>query len=150
MWSAFRALLWLTSRLLLSYTSLPACRPPALAPPPCQVGYSIRFDDRTSPNTRIKYLTDGMLLREALVDPRLSRYKVCLCAWLLSPRPAVRARGGTQMQQPAPLARRALVRLVGKVCMEREGGTTCCCGRLTWGAAHTSAPSRLAGSKSPA
>lgn len=41
-----------------------------------KVGYSIRFDDRTSPNTRIKYLTDGMLLREALVDPRLSRYKV--------------------------------------------------------------------------
>ncbi|KAL4442503.1 hypothetical protein ABPG77_005087 [Micractinium sp. CCAP 211/92] len=41
-----------------------------------KVGYSIRFDDRTSPNTRIKYLTDGMLLREALVDPALSRYKV--------------------------------------------------------------------------
>ncbi|KAL4447805.1 hypothetical protein ABPG75_005024 [Micractinium tetrahymenae] len=41
-----------------------------------KVGYSIRFDDRTSPNTRIKYMTDGMLLREALVDPLLSRYKV--------------------------------------------------------------------------
>jgi len=40
------------------------------------VGYSIRFDDRTSPQTRIKYLTDGMLLREALVDPLLSKYKV--------------------------------------------------------------------------
>jgi hypothetical protein len=40
------------------------------------VGYSIRFDDATSPATRIKYMTDGMLLREALVDPLLSRYKV--------------------------------------------------------------------------
>lgn len=43
---------------------------------PAQVGYSIRFDDRTSPQTRIKYLTDGMLLREALVDALLSKYKV--------------------------------------------------------------------------
>ncbi|PRW45383.1 ATP-dependent RNA helicase dhx8 isoform A [Chlorella sorokiniana] len=41
-----------------------------------KVGYSIRFDDKTSPQTRIKYLTDGMLLREALVDPKLKRYKV--------------------------------------------------------------------------
>jgi HrpA-like RNA helicase len=41
-----------------------------------QVGYSIRFDDATSPATRIKYMTDGMLLREALIDPLLSRYKV--------------------------------------------------------------------------
>ena len=47
-----------------------------------QVGYSIRFDDRTSGDTRVKYLTDGMLLREALVDPLLRRYKVggCTCA----------------------------------------------------------------------
>ena len=41
-----------------------------------EVGYSIRFDDRTSPATRIKYLTDGMLLREALLDPLLRKYKV--------------------------------------------------------------------------
>ena len=41
-----------------------------------QVGYSIRFDDSTSPATRIKYLTDGMLLREALADPLLRRYRV--------------------------------------------------------------------------
>lgn len=43
-----------------------------------EVGYSIRFDDRTSPATRIKYLTDGMLLREALLDPLLRRYKVVI------------------------------------------------------------------------
>lgn len=48
-------------------------RCPHLPTMPPQVGYSIRFDDRTSPQTRIKYLTDGMLLREALVDPTLKR-----------------------------------------------------------------------------
>jgi ATP-dependent RNA helicase DDX35 len=32
----------------------------------------------TGPNTRIKYMTDGMLLREALVDPLLSRYSVIM------------------------------------------------------------------------
>lgn len=42
------------------------------------VGYSIRFEDLTSSKTRIKFLTDGMLLREALVDPLLSRYSVIM------------------------------------------------------------------------
>lgn len=41
-----------------------------------QVGYSIRFEDRTSLRTRVKYMTDGMLLREALVDRLLSKYQV--------------------------------------------------------------------------
>lgn len=40
------------------------------------VGYSIRFDDKTSKNTKIKFLTDGMLLREAIVDHTLASYKV--------------------------------------------------------------------------
>lgn len=43
-----------------------------------KVGYSIRFEDQTSASTRIKFLTDGMLLREALVDPLLSRYSVIM------------------------------------------------------------------------
>jgi ATP-dependent RNA helicase DDX35 len=43
-----------------------------------EVGYSIRFEDVTSGKTRIKFLTDGMLLREALVDPLLSRYSVIM------------------------------------------------------------------------
>jgi ATP-dependent RNA helicase DDX35 len=43
-----------------------------------EVGYSIRFEDVTSSKTRIKFLTDGMLLREALVDPLLSRYSVIM------------------------------------------------------------------------
>ena len=33
-----------------------------------EVGYSIRFEDCTSPETKIKYMTDGMMLRECLVD----------------------------------------------------------------------------------
>ena len=43
-----------------------------------EVGYSIRFEDLTSAKTRIKFLTDGLLLREALTDPLLSRYSVIM------------------------------------------------------------------------
>lgn len=39
-----------------------------------EVGYNIRFEDCTSPNTILKFMTDGMLLREAMSDPMLSRY----------------------------------------------------------------------------
>lgn len=43
-----------------------------------EVGYSIRFEDCTSNNTVIKYMTDGMLLREFLVQPRLETYSVVM------------------------------------------------------------------------
>lgn len=43
-----------------------------------EVGYSVRFEDCTSPETRIKFMTDGMLLRECLVDPMLSSYAVIM------------------------------------------------------------------------
>lgn len=43
-----------------------------------EVGYAIRFEDRTSRNTRIKYLTDGVLLRESLADPELNDYSVII------------------------------------------------------------------------
>ena len=44
-----------------------------------EVGYTIRFEDLSSPTrTRIKYLTDGMLFRETMVDPLLSRYSVIM------------------------------------------------------------------------
>lgn len=43
-----------------------------------KVGYSVRFDDATSSSTRIKYMTDGLLLREALLDPYLSKYSVII------------------------------------------------------------------------
>ncbi len=41
-----------------------------------QVGYSVRFDDKSCASTKIRYMTDGMLLREALRSPSLERYKV--------------------------------------------------------------------------
>ena len=42
------------------------------------VGYTIRFDDRSSEATRIKFLTDGMLVRETMLDPLLSQYSVII------------------------------------------------------------------------
>jgi pre-mRNA-splicing factor ATP-dependent RNA helicase DHX15/PRP43 len=40
-----------------------------------EVGYTIRFDDCTTDDkTFLKYMTDGMLLREAMIDPLLQRY----------------------------------------------------------------------------
>lgn len=41
-----------------------------------EVGYSIRFEDCTSESTLIKYMTDGMLLREFLGEPDLGSYSV--------------------------------------------------------------------------
>ncbi|KAJ7070332.1 P-loop containing nucleoside triphosphate hydrolase protein [Mycena belliarum] len=44
-----------------------------------EVGYTIRFEDVSDKErTRILYLTDGMLFRETLVDPLLSRYSVIM------------------------------------------------------------------------
>eukprot|EP00879_Flechtneria_rotunda_P012406 GHRR01012955.1.p1 GENE.GHRR01012955.1~~GHRR01012955.1.p1 ORF type:complete len:1206 (+),score=437.88 GHRR01012955.1:239-3856(+) len=43
-----------------------------------EVGYSIRFEDCTSPQTEMKYMTDGMLLRECLLDDMLSQYSVVI------------------------------------------------------------------------
>lgn len=43
-----------------------------------QVGYSIRFEDMTGPETILKYMTDGMLLREAMNDHSLSRYSTII------------------------------------------------------------------------
>ncbi|KRZ26140.1 putative pre-mRNA-splicing factor ATP-dependent RNA helicase DHX15 [Trichinella pseudospiralis] len=43
-----------------------------------EVGYSIRFEDCSSPRTFLKYLTDGMLLREAMSDPLLDSYGVVI------------------------------------------------------------------------
>lgn len=43
-----------------------------------EVGYSIRFEDCTSDRTVIKYMTDGMLLREFLNEPDLKSYSVLM------------------------------------------------------------------------
>ncbi|CAL5390094.1 unnamed protein product [Camellia sinensis] len=43
-----------------------------------EVGYAIRFEDRTSEKTCIKYLIDGVLLRESLSNPELNQYSVII------------------------------------------------------------------------
>ncbi|CAD6893373.1 unnamed protein product [Tilletia laevis] len=44
-----------------------------------EVGYTIRFEDLSHPTrTRIRYMTDGMLFRECMRDPLLSRYSVVM------------------------------------------------------------------------
>ncbi|KAH9307533.1 hypothetical protein KI387_035444, partial [Taxus chinensis] len=43
-----------------------------------EVGYSIRFEDCTSEKTILKYMTDGMLLREFLGEPDLAGYSVMM------------------------------------------------------------------------
>jgi len=43
-----------------------------------KVGYAIRFEDCTSPDTLIKYMTDGILLRETLQEPDLDGYSVVI------------------------------------------------------------------------
>lgn len=39
-----------------------------------EVGFTIRFEDRTDRSTQIKYMTDGVLLAESLGDPDLDKY----------------------------------------------------------------------------
>lgn len=43
-----------------------------------EVGYSVRFENKTNDRTVIKYLTDGMLLREFLTEPDLASYSVMI------------------------------------------------------------------------
>lgn len=40
------------------------------------VGYSVRFQEKSSKYTKIKYVTDGMLVRECILDPLLTKYSV--------------------------------------------------------------------------
>lgn len=42
------------------------------------VGYAVRFDEMMGPKVQIKYVTDGMLLREAMLDPLLSKYNIII------------------------------------------------------------------------
>lgn len=41
-----------------------------------EVGYQIRFENRTRPNTRIRYVTEGVLMRQMLTDPELKGVSV--------------------------------------------------------------------------
>ena len=59
-----------------------ACKDPIIyhkvkCPSP-QVGYAIRFEDVTSDETLIKYMTDGVLLRETLREGDLDQYSVII------------------------------------------------------------------------
>lgn len=42
------------------------------------VGYTVRFDDCTSTCTHIKFMTDGMLIRDAMLDPLLTSYHIII------------------------------------------------------------------------
>ena len=46
--------------------------------PASKVGYSVRFDNSTSPSTQIKFITEGMLLQEMLRDPSLRQYSAVI------------------------------------------------------------------------
>ncbi|GMM37082.1 RNA helicase [Saccharomycopsis crataegensis] len=43
-----------------------------------KVGYSVRFDNKSHKNTKLKYLTDGMLLRELMMKSDLSQYSTII------------------------------------------------------------------------
>ncbi|KAG7891919.1 hypothetical protein KL936_001862 [Ogataea polymorpha] len=43
-----------------------------------EVGYSVRFSNVSNRQTKLKYITDGMLLRELMLDPILSRYSTVI------------------------------------------------------------------------
>lgn len=43
-----------------------------------RVGYKVRFDDSTNYHTRLKFMTDGILLREATRDPLFGNYSVVM------------------------------------------------------------------------
>lgn len=43
-----------------------------------EVGYTIRFEDSTSDKTVLKYMTDGMLLREFMTEPDLAGYSALM------------------------------------------------------------------------
>lgn len=43
-----------------------------------EVGYSIRFEDNSCNKTILKYMTDGMLLREGMSDPLMENYSIIL------------------------------------------------------------------------
>ena len=44
-----------------------------------QVGYAIRFDDQTTPGaTKVKFMTDGLLVREMMMDPLLKKYSIIM------------------------------------------------------------------------
>ena len=71
----------LLTRWMVSFISPPIILSltPQAVPIGKEVGFAIRFEDATTPDcTFLKYMTDGMLLREAMADPNLSRYSTII------------------------------------------------------------------------
>lgn len=44
----------------------------------CEVGYSVRFEDCTSQKTEIKFITEGILLKEMVRNPLLDEYSILI------------------------------------------------------------------------
>ena len=42
------------------------------------ISYTIRFDDRCTDKTRLRYMTDGILVRECIDDPMLNKYHIVI------------------------------------------------------------------------
>jgi ATP-dependent RNA helicase DHX8/PRP22 len=42
------------------------------------VGYTIRFDDKTTSKTQLRYITDGIFVRQCVADPYLFKYHVVI------------------------------------------------------------------------
>ncbi|KAG5837573.1 hypothetical protein ANANG_G00240770 [Anguilla anguilla] len=80
-----------------------------------EVGYQVRFDDCSTQDTVVKYMTDGCLLREILADPSLTQYSVVILDEAherslntdillgLLKRKVLQARGGSSSGRSAPL-----------------------------------------------
>jgi pre-mRNA-splicing factor ATP-dependent RNA helicase DHX15/PRP43 len=67
---------WMVCPLTLFYFPHSHLSPVSLGK---QVGYAIRFEDMTEPGTTfLKYMTDGLLLREVISDPDLDRYSAII------------------------------------------------------------------------
>ncbi|KAF2278309.1 DEAH-box RNA helicase [Westerdykella ornata] len=54
-----------------------SCPPPGRVPG-AKVGYSVRFDNATGPHTRVKFLTEGMLLQEMVRDREMEEYSAII------------------------------------------------------------------------
>ena len=59
-------------------SSIVVANPEGVPPFALQVGYAIRFEDCTSEKTVIKYMTDGILLRESLRKSDLDHYSAVI------------------------------------------------------------------------
>jgi ATP-dependent RNA helicase DHX37/DHR1 len=51
---------------------------PTSCTPPGTVSYQVRYDSQTTSNTRLKFMTDGILLREIQFDFLLRDYSAIL------------------------------------------------------------------------